>query len=1765
MALWKEIWFRAGGTSLRTKSGLALLLCCLTSLLAPTNASTDLLHNSQQFACSIPGYLTEETCVNANGNWNPVSKWGVGGWGIADQQYGKISCATCHVKGNGSGNIKRLRPVITAASGSFPGSTVTAQVAIPGSSSDYGDDDGSHTSSQRVCEVCHSRTYYHRFDTTAQVAEGGNLTHFNGSDCVSCHKHRQGFRAGCSDCHGNSDTGSAWPDGIDNNINRLYSAADDAGAHSRHVAYLGTGNDSCAACHPMPTSTATTHVNTLVDLTASGFGYTPQTQTCSNIACHGNSDARWGGGGACLDCHAVVQGTRTAVAGQLAANSHHIQGVAVSNVHCYQCHWEANFDGTVNAAYHGRNASAVVDLVVYGAGTRPLTYLAETTAIQYTANGDREEIAKLNQHCLGCHGDASNLAIPFGDGKTPKQYAWDGSSIGSRYSQIGTTPWGKYSGINITPKAARLKAYSAHGNAVANQGGWNLSETWPNTRAGTTNVACFDCHNSHGSAVAGRTTSYADVGGGILKDTVSGTGGYSVTYKPVGGGSAEDKDLRNPGASLCFDCHLNAADGGSRPWGYQGTFGATQQILGYFDTEHFASGFSGTQQRYTYRQAISFKGGHFGASSPLKSEAAKSINGLCTPCHDPHGVSRTLNQPYSVPLLKGTWMTSPYREDVAPYNNSHYTIRTDWGHEGVHYRIDQNTFGGSIHALVNGITENDAEFAGLCLQCHPKNRLTDGSTHTWKSKDRVHESVKGWKTTETPVKHKYTCSKCHTAHTGPSLPRLMVTNCLDSSHKGRVGSANPPYVANGTDGWGRIPGSFYSWDPEIDGRIACHEGPNANLAGDTDQSWNLVTAWSKEEPLVLTGGPSAAPSTVSPRATITWTTNLATSSWVDYGPTTAYGLTTGNSYLYTSHTVQLANLTNHSTYHYRVRSTSYKGQEVVSADQTFYVSTPPSVPYALVEPDKGCPAGCSVTLSWYASSDPDGGPVEYEVEVDTVSTFDSPDKLVSGWIPAPATSAVVGPLDSGKTWYWHVRARDANYDFMPSNWSTTRTFKTLAYDVAPFVPTINPSPASISCAEGCSFTLNWSSATNDPDNGSVEYSVQVDDDPSFASPEAASSWISSKSWTAGGLVSEKTWYCRVQARFVDTGATSAWSATKTVLTLYPLPTVPTLKVFPASTVCPGDCSVPLEWNPATAHLVEGPVEYYVEVDDEATFATPVVMNSGWTASTSWDAAPLATSKAWYWRVRSRDALHPLAVSAWSSVGSFRTMTVEPPPAPGIIKQGNYDSGCADTLVTVTWQPVTSPDGDPVQYYVLADSIGASGWLPATTTSWSFTLPAGWGVTWKVMARDSLHPDAISAWSPSEYFYDIGSQCWSSSCPLVFGWTGSRFDYLTDLAGPIIGLRPSATSREVSLFHPEVAPLNGLRPGSDGKYRVKIRESLPEITYLDTASLLAVDYPQGYEIHPSWAETTYVYGYADPFRIYTAKDPLPPKSAYASNGTDVLASMLAVDNTPAALDPMDDNFYYMIDFGPIAQPQFAKLLIEGWTLYSVDAFPAATLIQPFIEVVDQNGNWVKVKSFGTPAGDLKTMVVDLSNLFLSDDHRIRLHTGMRHKSRWLIDRIRLDQSAPVNVSVQELLAEAADLQFGGNAIESMSDLDSRIIATDLNLPFEGSASGIGNFTRYGDVTSLVADSDDMFAIMRQGDKVDLVFPTPGELPAGFSRGFLLRSDLYYKSLVISNQVEPLPFHGMSNYPYPATESYPTDADHLQYLQQYNTRRYGPPLP
>src|SRR3989344_3050449 len=88
-------------------------------------------------------------------------------------------------------------------------------------------------------------------------------------------------------------------------------------------------------------------------------------------------------------------------------------------------------------------------------------------------------------------------------------------------------------------------------------------------------------------------------------------------------------------------------------------------------------------------------------------------------------------------------------------------------------------------------------------------------------------------------------------------------------------------------------------------------------------------------------------------ATVSWNTNEASDTQVEYGATTSYGSqTTRNPSLLTSHSATVSGLSPAATYHFRVKSRDSAGNLAMSSDSTFTTNslpdtTAPSVPSGL--------------------------------------------------------------------------------------------------------------------------------------------------------------------------------------------------------------------------------------------------------------------------------------------------------------------------------------------------------------------------------------------------------------------------------------------------------------------------------------------------------------------------------------------------------------------------------------------------------------------------------------------------------------------------------------------------------------------------------------------------------------------------------------------------------------------------------------------------
>jgi beta-lactamase superfamily II metal-dependent hydrolase len=116
---------------------------------------------------------------------------------------------------------------------------------------------------------------------------------------------------------------------------------------------------------------------------------------------------------------------------------------------------------------------------------------------------------------------------------------------------------------------------------------------------------------------------------------------------------------------------------------------------------------------------------------------------------------------------------------------------------------------------------------------------------------------------------------------------------------------------------------------------AVTQGANELAASGLPRTFNLddVSGPPDTTPPVISG--ETASNLTATGATITWTTDEASNSVVEYGLTTSYGSSASNPANVTSHSVPLSSLAANTLYHYRVKSTDGAGNTATSVDHSF--------------------------------------------------------------------------------------------------------------------------------------------------------------------------------------------------------------------------------------------------------------------------------------------------------------------------------------------------------------------------------------------------------------------------------------------------------------------------------------------------------------------------------------------------------------------------------------------------------------------------------------------------------------------------------------------------------------------------------------------------------------------------------------------------------------------------------------------------------------
>lgn len=415
-----------------------------------------------------------------------------------------------------------------------------------------------------------------------------------------------------------------------------------------------------------------------------------------------------------------------------------------------------------------------------------------------------------------------------------------------------------------------------------------------------------------------------------------------------------------------------------------------------------------------------------------------------------------------------------------------------------------------------------------------------------------------------------------------------------------------------------------------------------------------------------------------------------------------------------------------------------------------------------------------------------------------------------------------------------------------------------------------------------------------------------------------------------------------------------------------------------------------------------------------------------------------------------------------------------------------------------------------------------------------------------------------------------------SCPYLYAWNGREFTFVTDLlwAAPLGLKRSDGELMPAREWEYVKIPGESLVP-RDGRYEIRITEELWEAAYFDLVRLVVVDHPADVQI-----ETNEKVGPAEiaRFRIHTARRPRPPRAARDHRGRDVLPALAAADGVylrPAAAKRRQgllEEHAIELDLGPLAGPDRVTLFLRGWMFPTTVGLNLAlardaslgTPVPPSLSVPDGSGGWRTVLPFmGFPGGKTKTIAVDLAGLVPPDDPRVRIATSM--EIAWDAAWITCGEE-PEPIEVVEVCPESADLHPRGvSAIEQTDAAGPERFRYHDVITAPRWPAMLGGFTRYGMVTDLLAEQDDLLVVMGAGDETTLRFSVPPGPRPGWKRDFLLHSVGWDKdanlATVAGQTVEPLPFAAMRSYP-PGPDDEPAASPaRAAWIRDRQTRRQG----
>lgn len=418
-----------------------------------------------------------------------------------------------------------------------------------------------------------------------------------------------------------------------------------------------------------------------------------------------------------------------------------------------------------------------------------------------------------------------------------------------------------------------------------------------------------------------------------------------------------------------------------------------------------------------------------------------------------------------------------------------------------------------------------------------------------------------------------------------------------------------------------------------------------------------------------------------------------------------------------------------------------------------------------------------------------------------------------------------------------------------------------------------------------------------------------------------------------------------------------------------------------------------------------------------------------------------------------------------------------------------------------------------------------------------------------------------------------------SCPFLYSWNGQRYEFISDVLGITpLGL-PMGPGMLVPPDHDEYVLVRGDQLVSrDGVFELQFTEELREVTYLDRVRLDVVDHPRGTKIFPD--ERFTFPPFPEP-HTHTVRDPLSASKAVGSDGNDWSEELAHTDDVYAVPFELQKSQFLGLATPHWIELEFDKerlrdadklrLIFTGWFYWTDSSVnmasartPGLDFIPPILQVPNEQGVFVAAgPPVGFPAGKTKSMVIDVTDILRREDPRIRVFSTLRLYWDEIVLATDADDAPLVVQALEPISANLWRRGFSEPVLHGDPTQPERFDWDRLSQSSRWNQHP-GKYTRLGEALPLVETIDDRFVVMGSGDALTVRFDATGVAPPpeGYTRDYLVFLDGWAKdrdpNTVEALNVEPLPFHGMSGYPYGPDEAFPGDEEHEAWRREWQTR-------